>query len=160
MAMQSSRLFNSDYADMAKALLDAGVEFMLVGGYAVSVHGYPRTTFDIDFWVRPSPGNARKVMRALQAFGAPLREISEADFDHPDMVVQIGVSPRRIDLLTRIDGVEWEEAAPHAVTKDIDGLPVPVVGLGDLIRNKRASGRPKDAADAAALEKIAEGRES
>ena len=160
MAMQSSHLFNSDYADMAKALLDAGAEFMLVGGYAVSVHGYPRTTFDIDFWVRPSPGNARKVMRALQAFGAPLREISEADFDHPDMVVQIGVAPRRIDLLTRIDGVEWEEAAPHAVTKDIDGLPVPVIGLGDLIRNKRASGRPKDAADAAALEKIAERRDS
>ena len=106
MTREGSRLFNSDYADMARALLDAGVEFMLVGGYAVSVHGYPRTTFDIDFWVRPSAENARRVMGALRAFGAPLREISEEDFDHPDMVVQIGVAPRRIDLLTRIDGVE------------------------------------------------------
>lgn len=159
MAQANFHLFNSDYADMARTLLDAGAEFMLVGGYAVSVHGYPRTTFDIDFWIRPSAGNARKVMEALRAFGAPLREISEKDFDHPDMVVQIGVAPRRIDLLTRIDGVEWEEAASRAVTKDIGGLRVPVIGLDDLIRNKRASGRPKDAADAAALEKIAEGRD-
>ena len=158
MKNETSHLFNSDYADMVRALLEAGAEFMLVGGYAVSVHGYPRTTFDIDFWVRPNPDNARKVMRALRAFGAPLQEVSEGDFDHPDMVVQIGVAPRRIDLLTRIDGVEWEEAVPHAVTKEIDGLPVPVVGLDDLIRNKRASGRPKDAADAAALARIAEGR--
>ena len=148
-------MFNDDYADMAKALLDTGVEFMLVGGYAVMVHGYPRTTFDIDFWIRPTPENARRAMRALQKFGAPTLNVSEKDFDHPDMVVQIGVAPRRIDLLTRIDGVEWDEAVSNAMTKDIDGLSVPVVGLEALIKNKRASGRPKDAADAAALEKIA-----
>ena len=93
MPTDRENLFNSDYADMAKALLDAGAEFMLVGGFAVSVHGYPRTTFDIDFWVRPTPENAPRVLAALQAFGAPLRDVTVSDFDHPDMVVQIGVAP-------------------------------------------------------------------
>jgi hypothetical protein len=159
MPMDDSSLFNADYADMAAALLAAGAEFMLVGGFAVSIHGYPRTTFDIDFWVRPTPGNAPKVLAALRAFGSPLQGVGVSDFDHPDMVLQIGVAPRRIDILTSIDGVTWEEAAPRAVLKEIGGLSVPVLGIGDLIRNKRATGRPKDAADAAALEQIATGKQ-
>lgn len=158
MPTDCENLFNPDYADMAKALLNAGAEFMLVGGFAVSLHGYPRTTFDIDFWVRPTPENAPKVLAALRAFGAPLHDISVSDFDHPDMVVQIGVAPRRIDILTRIDGVTWDEAAPQMLWETINGLSVPVVGLDALIANKRSTGRAKDAADAAALEKIAERR--
>ena len=158
MPTDRENLFNSDYADMARALLDAGAEFMLVGGFAVSVHGYPRTTFNIDFWVRPTPANAPRVLAALRAFGAPLRDVTVSDFDHPDMVVQIGVAPRRIDILTRIDGVTWDEAAPQMVRETINGLSVPVVGLDALIANKRSTGRAKDAADAAALEKIAERR--
>ena len=153
--MEDSSLFNTDYADMAAALLAAGAEFMLVGGFAVSIHGYPRTTFDIDFWVRPTPENAPKVLAALRAFGSPLQGVTASDFDHPDMVLQIGVAPRRIDILTSIDGVTWEEASPRAIRREIGGLSVPVLGIGDLIRNKRATGRPKDAADAAALEQIA-----
>ncbi len=151
----SGHLFNPDYADMVKAMLDEGVEFMLVGGYAVLFHGYPRTTFDIDLWVRPSPDNAPKVLGALRRFGAPLQDVAAADFDHPDMVYQIGVPPCRIDILTRIDGVAWEEAEPNAILRTVDGLPVKVIGRADLIRNKRASGRTKDAADADALEQIA-----
>ena len=158
MPTDRENLFNSDYADMARALLDAGAEFMLVGGFAVSVHGYPRTTFDIDFWVRPTPENAVKVVSALRAFGAPMKNVSAADFDHPDMVFQIGVAPRRIDILTRIDGVAWDEAAPHVVRETINGMSVPVVGLDALIRNKRSTGRPKDTADAAVLERLAEVR--
>ena len=157
MPSETVNLFNSDYADMAKALLDAGVEFMLVGGYAVSLHGYPRTTFDIDFWVKPTSENAPKVMRALRDFGAPMFDVSISDFDHPDMVYQIGVAPRRIDILTRIDGVTWDEAEPNAVIRTVNGLPLKVVGVYELIRNKRSTGRPKDEADAAALEKIVEG---
>ena len=147
-------LFNSDYADMAAALTDAGVEFMLVGGFAVSLHGYPRTTFNIDFWVRPTPQNALRVMSALRTFGVPLSGVSESDFDHPDMVFQIGVAPRRIDLLTRIDGVSYEEAAPHAVVQVVNGIRLNVIGVDDLIRNKRASGRAKDVADADALDAL------
>jgi hypothetical protein len=156
MSEETLQLFNSDYADMAKALIDAKVEFMLVGGYAVTLHGYPRTTFDVDFWVRPVPENAARVMCALRLFGAPLQSVTPSDFDHPDMVFQIGVSQRRIDILTKIDGVEWDEAAPHAVERTVNGLSIKVVGLAELIRNKLATGRPKDAADAAALGKIAE----
>ena len=151
-------LFNSDYADMASALLDAGAEFMLVGGYAVSLHGYPRTTFDVDFWVRPTPENAPKVMQALRLFGAPTKDVSVADFDHPDMVFQIGVAPRRIDILTRIDGVTWDEASLHAVERNVNGMAFKILGIAELIRNKRATGRPKDAADADVLEKLAEVR--
>lgn len=158
MPLGSDNLFNPDYADMAGALIGAGAEFMLVGGYAVLLHGYPRTTFDIDFWVRPSPGNAPKVMEALHRFGAPLRDVSAADFDHPDMVYQIGVPPCRIDILTRIDGVEWEEAAPRAVEGIVNGMKIKIIGLEDLIRNKRASGRTKDAADAEELERISGGK--
>jgi predicted nucleotidyltransferase len=158
MPLGSDNLFNPDYADMAGALIGAGAEFMLVGGYAVLLHGYPRTTFDIDFWVRPSPGNAPKVMEALHRFGAPLRDVSAADFDHPDMVYQIGVPPCRIDILTRIDGVEWEEAAPRAVEGIVNGMKIKIIGLEDLIRNKRASGRAKDAADAEELERISGGK--
>ena len=151
----SGPLFNPDYADMVKAMLDEGVEFMLVGGYAVLFHGYPRTTFDIDLWVRPSPDNAPKVLAALHRFGAPLQDVTASDFDHPDMVYQIGVPPCRIDILTRIDGVAWEEAEGNAILGNVDGLPLKVIGLAELIRNKRASGRTKDAADADALEQIA-----
>ena len=140
---------------MVKAMLDEGVEFMLVGGYAVLFHGYPRTTFDIDLWVRPSPDNAPKVLAALHRFGAPLQDVTASDFDHPDMVYQIGVPPCRIDILTRIDGVAWEEAEGNAILGNVDGLPLKVIGLAELIRNKRASGRTKDAADADALEQIA-----
>ena len=156
MANTKDSFFNSDYADMAKALLDAGAEFMLVGGFAVSIHGYPRTTFDIDFWVRPTPENALRVIAALRSFGAPLQNVTARDFDHPDIVLQIGVAPRRIDILTRIDGVSWEEAAPHVISENCNGLSIPVIGLEDLVRNKRASGRPKDEADAAALARLSE----
>ena len=153
-----TELFNSDYADMARALTASGVEFMLVGGFAVSLHGYPRTTFDVDFWVRPTPENAKRVMTALRSFGAPMKDVSEADFDHPDMVFQIGVAPRRIDLLTRIDGVTYDEAAPHAIVETINGIQLNVIGIDELIRNKRASGRAKDAADAEVLSRQREGR--
>jgi hypothetical protein len=143
-----------DYVDMARCLIDAGVDFLLVGGYAVLVHGYPRTTFDIDFWVRPDSENAKRVIQALRSFGAPMSEISERDFDHPDIVFQIGVAPCRIDMLTKIDGVTWEEAKPGSKTIQLDNLTIPVIGLDELIQNKKASGRPKDSADAAALERI------
>ena len=156
MPAETPDLFNSDYANMAKALLDAGAEFLLVGGYAVSLHGYPRTTFDVDFWVRPTPENAPKVVRALRLFGAPMKDVSVSDFDHPDMVFQIGVAPRRIDILTRIDGVTWDEAAPHAVERTVNGMSFQILGLAELIRNKRATRRPKDTADAVVLKRLAE----
>lgn len=145
-------MLNPDYRDMLSALSAAGAEFLVVGAYALASHGLPRATGDIDLWIRPDAANAERVWQALEAFGAPLRDLSRADLCQPQTVCQIGVAPRRIDLLTGIDGVEFEEAWTTRMTIEIDGLCVPVLGLAELVRNKRASGRTKDLAD---LEELA-----
>ena len=149
-------LFNKDYRDMIECLLREGVEFMLVGGYAVALHGWPRMTFDIDFWIMANPQNAAAVIRALKAFGAPLMDLKEEDFHRPGMVYQIGMVPQRIDILSAISGVVYEDAVSRAVRMDVDGLSLKVIALDDLIANKRASGRPKDIVDAMTLEKLKE----
>jgi hypothetical protein len=146
-------LLNPDFRDILSEFCAAGVEFLLVGAYALAAHGLPRATGDIDLWLRCSPENAHRVMTALARFGAPLTNVTEKDFLGPGMVVQIGVAPRRIDLLTAIDGVEFAEAWQDRVEIEIDALRVPVIGREHLIRNKRATGRVKDTADARRLEK-------
>ena len=150
----NERVLNPDYRDMVECLLNEGVDFMLVGGYAVSLHGWPRTTFDIDFWIMANPENAKAVMRAITAFGAPLMGLTEIDFYRPGMVFQIGSEPQRIDIISAVDGLDYAEASERAVKMNVDGLEIKVVSLDDLIVNKRASGRPKDIADALALEKL------
>lgn len=150
----NERVLNPDYRDMVECLLNEGVDFMLVGGYAVSLHGWPRTTFDIDFWIMANAENAKAVMRAITAFGAPLMGLTEIDFHRPGMVFQIGSEPQRIDIISAVDGLDYAEASERAVKMNVDGLEIKVVSLDDLIVNKRASGRPKDIADALALEKL------
>ncbi len=103
-------MLNEDYRDMLQRLHAEGVKFMLVGGYALAAHGHPRSTLDIDLWVMASADNAVAVMRALKRFGAPLREVSAVDFETEGTVLQIGVAPRRIDILTKIDGVCFDDA--------------------------------------------------
>ncbi len=137
---------------MLKAFIDHSVEFLLVGAYAVAVHGYPRATGDIDLYVRPTPDNASKVVEALRAFGAPLSGISEKDFVELNVVYQVGRAPGRVDILTSIDGVTWEEAWEDRISQKVSGLDVPVIGVEALCRNKKATGRPKDMADLAWLE--------
>ena len=151
-------LFNSDYRDMIVSLQKAGVEFMLVGGYAVAMHGWPRMTFDIDFWIMADPKNASALMAALKDFGAPLMDLKEEDFHTPGMVFQIGTEPQRIDILSRISGVDYADAVKRAVTMQADGLEFKVISIDDLIANKEASGRPKDVADALTLKQIREKR--
>lgn len=143
---------NPDFRDILSALSAEGAEFLLVGAYAMAVHGYPRATGDIDVWVRPSEDNADRVWRALERFGAPLLDLTRADLVRTDTVFQIGVAPRRIDLMTGIDGVTFEEAWPDRLERDIDGLTIPVICRAALLRNKRASGRMKDLADVRWLE--------
>ena len=147
-------LLNKDYRDMIVCLLEAEVDFMLVGGYAVALHGWPRTTFDIDFWIMANPENARAVVRAIRAFGAPLMNLAESDFHKPGMVFQIGAAPQRIDIISAVDGLDYTEASQRAVKMNVDGLAIKVISLDDLIANKRAAGRQKDIADALALEKL------
>lgn len=145
-------MLNPDFRDMLSALLAEDVEFLVVGAYALAAHGLPRATGDLDFWIRRSPANAARVMRALAAFGAPLDRITEADLCTPDLVYQLGMEPSRIDILTAIDGVEFDEAWPNRTVAVIDELRIPLLGLRELIRNKRATGRDQDLADVSRLE--------
>ena len=149
-------VFNKDYRDMIECLQREGVEFMLVGGYAVALHGWPRMTFDIDFWILANSENAAAVMRALKSCGAPLMDLKEEDFHRPGMVFQIGTAPQRIDILSAVSGLSYADAQARAVAMTVDGLTLKVISLDDLIVNKRASGHPKDIADAMTLERMKE----
>lgn len=144
---------NPDFRDILSAFSAAGVEYLVVGAYAMAAHGIPRATGDIDLWVRCGPENAAQILRALTAFGAPLHEIATADFLEPGIVFQIGVPPRRIDLLTAVDGLDFESAWADRIEVDLSGVTVPVLSRSDLITNKRAAGRPKDRADLRSLER-------
>lgn len=147
---------NRDFVEMLSALCEERAEFLLVGALALAVHGRPRATGDMDLWVRPSPENARRVIAALRRYGAPMEQISESDLKRPDVVFQIGVQPNRIDLLTGIDGVSFDEAWARRLEHrmaEAPGLRIPVIGRADLVRNKRATGRPQDLADADVLER-------
>lgn len=150
---------NPDFLDLLRALLAADARFMIVGAYAVGVHGWPRATNDLDVWVEASPTNAPKVMAALQAFGAPLMGLTEVDLQQPGIGLQIGVAPGRVDVLTNISGVRFEDAWPGAVRADFgEEARCPVIGLSALLENKRASARPQDLADVAALERLQRAR--
>lgn len=146
---------NPDFVDLLRSLLTADVRFMIVGAYAVGVHGRPRATKDLDVWVEASAENAPKVIRALLEFGAPLMGLSVHDLETPDAGLQIGREPLRIDVLTKISGPSFAEAWPGRTYADFaPGVRCPVIGLEALLANKRAAGRPQDLADVAALEKI------
>ncbi len=148
------RVLNPDFKDMLSALSEEGVEFLLVGAYAMAVHGMPRATGDLDIWIRATRDNAERLMSALGRFGAPLESFAVEDFSRPDVVVQIGVAPRRLDFLTSIDGVEFDGAWLDRAVVRVDGLDVPVISLADLKVNKRAVGRPRDLADVQELEAL------
>jgi predicted nucleotidyltransferase len=147
-------MLNKDYKEMLQCLLEENVRFLLVGAYAVAVHGFPRATKDIDFFVWATPENAANLMRALTKFGAPLHDISEADLSSEGIIFQIGNSPRRIDIITNISGVKFEQAYANKATISIEGIDVPVISLEDLIANKRASARTQDLADVEKLESV------
>lgn len=143
-----------DFRDLLVELADAGAEFVVLGGHAVAFHGHPRATKDLDVLVRATPANAARVYAALAAFGAPLGafEVAEADFASYDGVLQIGVPPRRIDVLNRADGIVFEEAIQAGDAFELEGRRIPVIGLEALLRNKRAANREQDLADVKALQ--------
>ena len=143
-----------DWIDLLKALEETGARFLVVGAHALAVHGVPRGTQDLDVWVAPDRENSTRVWRALVGFGAPVDALGvvEADLRRPNMVIQLGLPPNRIDVLTSISGVEhfdvaWTDRVEHVVR----GRLVPFLGRATLIANKRASGRRKDLSDLEAL---------
>lgn len=144
-----------DFLDLLRALSDAEARFLVVGAYAVGVHGWPRATKDLDVWVEASSENAPRVLRGLHEFGAPLMGLTEADLMTPGVGLQIGVEPGRIDVLTKLSGITFEQAWPGRVQADFgEGVRCNVLGLSELLQNKRASARPQDLADVAALERL------
>lgn len=147
-------MLNEDYKDMLHALSDEKVKFLLVGAYAMAAHGYPRATMDIDIWVMPSSQNADAVLRALRRFGTPLHNLTKKDLQKDGTIFQIGVAPRRIDIITTASGLHFEEVYGQSLSVNIEGIEVHIPLIDDLIRNKRASGRTKDLADAEALESL------
>lgn len=145
---------NQDFQDLLRELCEAEAKFLVVGAYALAAHGHPRATGDIDIWVEPTPDNARRVYAALQSFGAPLHELTVEDLCSPDVVFQMGLPPRRIDILTEITGVEFSDAWPSRVEIKFGEVTAPVLGAADVIQNKRATGRTQDLADAEELEEL------
>jgi len=149
----SSHSLADDYRDLLAALLGTGARFLIVGAHALSIHGAPRATVDLDVWVEPTTENARKVWQALVIFGAPLDTlgISEADFTTPDIVAQFGLPPNRIDILTGVSGLTFGEAWADRLEQNVDRMTLPFIGRASLIRNKRASGRKRDLGDIESL---------
>ena len=145
-------MVNRDYSDLFSAFNAHRVEFLIVGAYALAVHGHLRATKDLDLWVRPAEENATRVFRALQVFGAPTAGLTEGDFATPGVILQLGFPPVRIDILTSIDGVTFEQAWPNRVAASYDDIPVFVLSRVDLIANKKVSARLQDLADVEALE--------
>ena len=143
-----------DFRDLLLELADAGAEFVLVGGHAVAFHGHPRATKDMDVLIRANTSNAERVYRALAEFGAPLSsfQVNAADFASYSGVLQIGLPPRRIDVLNRADGITFDEAVAEGASFTLDGRKIPVIGRAALIKKKRAAGRAQDLADIQAIE--------
>lgn len=141
-----------DYVEMLSALCAAEAEFLIVGAHALAAHDQARATLDLDIWVRANPANAERVWRALSSFGAPLRDLALDDLSKPGVVFQIGLPPLRIDILTEISGVTFDEAWPNRLVVEAHGLTYGVIGRADLIRNKRAVARPQDLIDVEHLE--------
>ena len=144
---------NDDFRDLLAALLSAHARFLVVGAHALAVHGVPRATGDLDVWIDRDPANVDWVWQALVRFGAPLESLgfSRSDLTAPGSVIQIGIPPRRIDLLTEITGVGFDDAWEGRVLHPVDGMAVPFLGREHLLANKRATGRPRDLADLEAL---------
>ena len=145
-------MLNKNYKDILLILSENKVKFLLVGAYAMAAHGFPRSTMDIDLLVMPAPENAFLVLDSLEKFGAPVTNLSVEDLQKKGLIFQIGVAPCRIDILTSIDGLEFEDVYARSNIIEIEGLSVHVLSIPDLIINKRSTGRIKDIADAEMLE--------
>ena len=142
----------SDVKELLELLNSHKVEYLIVGAYALALHGAPRFTGDLDIYLKPDPANASLVLAVLKEFGFGSLELSEADFTKIGQVIQLGVPPVRIDFLTSLTGLTWQDAVDGQLQGKLDGIPVMFLGKEQYIRNKRALGRQKDLADAEILE--------
>jgi hypothetical protein len=143
---------HQDFLDLLRAFTDHNVRFLIVGAYALGVHGRPRATGDLDVWIDATPENADKVISALTQFGAPTQQVTADDFSRPGVVFQMGLPPVRIDVLTQLSGLTFEEAWSTRITAEFGPVPVDVIGREAFIKNKRAIGRARDLGDIESLQ--------
>jgi len=148
---KEKRMFEQDFIDFIELLNIHKVEFMIVGAHALSYHGRPRHTGDLDIWINPTPANADRMLKVLFNFGFSSVGLKKSDFLKQDFITQLGYPPLRIDLLNSISGVEFDHAYARKISVDIDNLVVPFISIQDFILNKQATGRPKDIADIESL---------
>ena len=144
---------NPDFKDLFKAFNGCHVEYLVIGAHAVMFYARPRFTKDLDVWVNPVPENAQRVWQALTTFGAPLQDVTPASFTNRELVYQVGIEPNRFDVMMGISGVEFAAAWANREQSTYGGVPIFIMGRQDLIRAKRAAGRPQDLLDAQELEK-------
>ena len=145
-------MLNQDFKEFIQSLNDNQVRYLVIGGYAVALHGYPRYTKDIDIWIEMSPVNAANMVKALEQFGFGSLGLQTSDFLDPDQIIQLGYPPNRIDLMTTPPGVEFESCYASRITIQLDEVSVNFIDLDNLKRNKRAAGRLQDLADLENLE--------
>lgn len=145
-------MLNKDFREFVELLGSGGVEYLVVGGYALAAHGHPRYTGDLDVWIRSTPDNVDRLLQALSSFGFGSLGLKREDFLKPGTVVQLGYPPSRIDLLTGLSGVNFDACYPNRVEMTIAGVRLPIIGLEEFRANKRASGRAKDLADLESLD--------
>lgn len=140
-------MLNKDYKEMLQILLDNKVKFLVVGAYAMGAYGYPRATGDFDIWVEASSENSKIIYQSLLKFGAPISELTQTTFCEEGIIFQIGVAPRRIDIITKIDGVDFKKAYSDKQEVEIEDIKIPFISKEDLIKNKESTGREKDILD-------------
>lgn len=143
---------NPDWSEFVELLNESGVEYLVIGAFALAFHGLPRATGDIDFWVRNTSENAGRLLSALDRFGFSSLGLKAEDFMSPNAVIMLGRPPRRIDLLTGIDGLEFDESWQRRVLGHLGSMPVYFISRDDFVKNKLAAGRPKDLIDAEAVQ--------
>jgi len=147
---------SKDFKEFIKLLNVHKVSYLVVGGYAVNFHGYPRFTKDIDIWIWMKQKNIQKLIKVIKEFGFESLNLNEEDFMNPENIIQLGVAPNRIDLLVDLEGVDFQNCFKKRKEIEIDDLSVNFISLHDLIRVKKTTGRLQDLADAEQLEKIKE----
>ena len=140
-------MLNQDFKEFVQSLNDNHVRYLVIGGYAVALHGYPRYTKDIDIWVEMTPDNAANMVKALEQFGFGSLGLQATDFLTPDQIIQLGYPPNRIDLVTTPSGVDFQSCYASRVTVEIDDVTVSFIDLENLRKNKQAAGRQQDLAD-------------
>ena len=140
-------MFSQDFSEFVELLNKHNAEYLIVGGYAVGLHGHPRYTGDLDIWLNPTEENAIKILKCVNEFGFSSFNLKVEDFTKEGNIIQLGYPPLRIDLLTEIDGVSFSDCFENRKVVDIDDLKVNFIGYQDLLKNKKETGRPKDLDD-------------